>query len=171
MSINHRSTVLIDVKSFDLVSFTIILIPLLFYLFFFFPPDRRSLPFSPWSRLVFTRCPIHLFLRLVKEGEGNCGSSFRGAALSHIETYKIDKFLRGSLRSLPNGGKEKGRDRVTEATGIYVSATSIREETASSTAGQCTSRDRGETERRSSERCCEVSRGGTGFTGHYLSSA
>lgn len=99
------------------------------------------------SRLVFTRCSIHLFLRLVKEGGQR---RIIAAHSSRILRHKIDNFfaLRDSCRVPVSRTREPreeprerekagriGRDRVTEATGIYASATSIREETASSTAG------------------------------------
>lgn len=95
------------------------------------------------SRLVFTRCSIHLFLRLVKEGGQR---RIIAAHSSRILRHKIDNFfaLRDSCRVPVSRTREPrerekagriGRDRVTEATGIYASATSIREEIASSTAG------------------------------------
>lgn len=91
-------------------------------------------------------------MRLVKEGNG--GSSFRGAAPSHIETYKIDKFLRGSLRSLPNEGE---RARPCNRSHGYLCVCDV------DTRRNClehrgTVYESGETERRSSERASVVAR-------------
>lgn len=89
------------------------------------------------GRAVFTRLSIDLFLQLVKERTRRIVISQRVALSTRILRHKIDKFLRGSFK-LPVScpfPDEVGGDRITEAAGIYVSAASIREETARGTAG------------------------------------